>query len=197
MPRRRRERAHRIALQTRDLRHDASIHLDAGVPGPEGRLELGQLVAPLREPDRLRGLGQDAVLVPRDVPGDGDDDLAVHAREQHDARVWLAEALADSAHRTAVRARVEELGRLDHRALLVGEPAQDRLGRKRVVGRRTSRVEERAEAEATLAWLLVESRRRGASFLDPAVLGCDLLTQRADVEEVLTLGGKAHRSLPE
>src|SRR5437762_10108826 len=116
MPRRRRERAHRIALLPCDLRHDSAIHLDAGVPAPKGRLELLQLVAPLREPDRLRGLGQDAVLVPRDVPGDGDDDLAVHAREQHDARVGLAEALADAAYRPAVRARVEELGGLARRA---------------------------------------------------------------------------------
>src|SRR5438552_2901136 len=60
----------------------------------------------------------------------------------------LAEALSDSADRAAVGARVEEVGRLDHRSLVVREAAQDRLRGEGFLGSGAPRVEERAEAEA-------------------------------------------------
>src|SRR2546421_5868625 len=50
----------------------------------------------------------DAVLVPRDVPGDRDHELAVHARERHDARPRLAEALRDPTDGEIGRASCRE-----------------------------------------------------------------------------------------
>src|SRR5215204_5473528 len=183
-------------LEPRDFRDHPSVRVDARVPGAEGRLELLELVASFGEADRLRGLGKDAVLVPRDVPRDGDHDLGVHARERDDARVGLAEALADPADRPAVGARVEKVCGLDHRTFVDGEPAEDRLGRERLFGRGATRVEKRAEAEALAARLLLEGRRGRAPLLEPPLLCGDLLAERADVDEVLALGGEAHRPLP-
>src|SRR5215217_2216699 len=54
-------------LEPRDFRDHSSVRVDARVPGAEGRLKLVELVASFGEADRLRGLGEDAVLVPRDV----------------------------------------------------------------------------------------------------------------------------------
>src|SRR5215203_7163676 len=68
-------------LELRDFRDHASVRVDARVPRAERRLELLELVASFGEADRLRRLGQNAVLVPRDVPRHGDHDLRVHARE--------------------------------------------------------------------------------------------------------------------
>ena len=46
-----------------------------------------------------------------------------------------AEALRDAGHRAPVRARVEEVGRLDDRELGLGEAPQDRLvGDRRLLG---------------------------------------------------------------
>src|SRR5512133_2002298 len=132
-------------LEPRDFRDHSSVRVDARVPGPKRRLELLELVPALGKPDGLRRLGEDSVLVPRDVPRDGDHDLGVHARQRDDARVGLAEALADAADGAAVGARVEEIRRLDHRAFVIGEPAEDRLGCERLLGSGPARVEEGAE----------------------------------------------------
>src|SRR5438874_5246290 len=109
----------------------------------------------------------------------------------------LAEALSDSADRAAVGARVEEVGRLDHRSLVVREAAQDRLRGEGFLGSGAPRVEERAEAEAPPVRLVLERRRRGTAFLEPALLGRDLLAERADVDEIVALGSEAHRALAE
>ena len=97
------------------------------------RLELGRVVAALLEPNRVLRVERDAVLVPRDVPGDRHDDLGVDAREDDDRDRGLAERLADPADGAPVLRRVEEIGRLDHRELLLGQAAQDRLGRDRAL----------------------------------------------------------------
>src|SRR5215204_1462694 len=183
-------------LEPRDFRDHASVRVDARVPRAERRLELLELVASFGEADRLRRLGQNAVLVPRDVPRHGDHDLRVHAREWDDARVGLAEALADAANGPAIGARVEKICGLDHRTFVDGEPAENRLGRERFFGSGATRVEERAEAEALATRLLLEGRRGRAPLLEPALLRGDVLAERADVNEVFALGGEAHRPLP-
>src|SRR5205823_3388214 len=110
-----------------DGRNDAAVAGDACVPGGVGRLELVELEAALGEADRLTRVEADPVLVPGDVPGDRDHELAVHARELQDARAGLAEALRDPAHGAAKRARVEEVGRLDDLELGLRQAPQDRL----------------------------------------------------------------------
>src|ERR1051326_3691184 len=97
-----------------NLRYEPAVVLDVRVPALERRVEIGDLVTALREPHRLRRVRQDAVLVPGDVPCDGDDELAAHARERDDRRARLAEALRDAADRAPVVARVEDVRRLHH-----------------------------------------------------------------------------------
>src|SRR5256885_974952 len=60
---------------------------------------------------------RDPVLVPRDVPGDGEDGLAVGSREGHDRRLRGAEALGDAGDRSPEGAPVEAVGGLNHRQL--------------------------------------------------------------------------------
>src|SRR6185437_8457647 len=85
----------------RDLRDEPAVRLDPCVPPLVAAVEIAELVAALGQPDRLRGLWRDAVLVPRDVPRNGDDELPHHAREGDDARARLAETLRDAADRAA------------------------------------------------------------------------------------------------
>ena len=137
-----RDRRALVALEARDLRDEAALVLDVGVPRLEGLLELVELVAAALEPHRLRRVGADAVLVPREVPRDGDGDLAGVAGERDDARLRVAEALRDAADGAAVRAAVEEVGGLEQRDLVAREAAEDRLGRRErlaVARRRPSR----------------------------------------------------------
>src|ERR671936_703713 len=98
-----------------DLRDEATLVLDARVPLLEGLVELVELVPAPLEPDRLRGVGADAVLVPGEIPGDRDRELAGVARERDDAGLRRAEALRDPADGAAVRAPVGEVRRLQQR----------------------------------------------------------------------------------
>ena len=94
-----------LKLEPRDLGDEPALVLDVGVPLLEGRLELVELVAAPLEPDRLAGVGADAVLVPREIPRDRDGELTGRPGERDDARLGLAEALDDAADRAPVRAR--------------------------------------------------------------------------------------------
>ena len=165
------------------------------VPPLVAAVEIAQLVAALGQPDRLRGLRRDAVLVPRDVPGDGDDELPHHAREGDDARARLAEALRDAADRAAVIARVEDVGRLHHLLLGSREPAQDRLGDDGIVRGLSPGIEERREAAPALAALARNGRGSRAAFLDPAVVERELLAERTHVDELLAVGREPDRAL--
>src|SRR5436190_22185531 len=69
----------RKGLDASDIRHDSSVLVEMRVPVLVEGVELCELMAPLLEPDRLGELGCDAVLVPGDVPGDRDHDLAADA----------------------------------------------------------------------------------------------------------------------
>src|SRR5262245_15128295 len=124
--------------------------------------------APL-EPDRLRRLGADAVLVPREVPRDRYGELACVARKRDDARLRVAEALGDAADGAAVRARVEQVGRLEQRDLPDGETAQDRLGRRDRLLRLTAEPEQLDEPAPPAPAVVLNHRRRRRAFLEPAV----------------------------
>src|ERR671931_610782 len=118
------------------------------VPVPVERVELAELVPALLEPDRLRKLGGDPVLVPGDVPGDRDHDLAADARQREDARVRRAEALGDARDGAAEVGLVEEVRRLDDLALRLGQAPENRLVRDRRLGdSRLARLEEARQAE--------------------------------------------------
>src|SRR5207248_450973 len=104
--------AGQVALQPGDLGDELAVVLEVSVPRSERLLELVELVAAPLEPHGLCRFGGDAVLVPRDVPGDRYSDLARRARERDDARLRVAEALRDAADGPPVRARVEEVCRL-------------------------------------------------------------------------------------
>src|SRR5437763_564032 len=77
-------------LRARDLGDNEEVVRELGVPVAEHRLELLRVVAALGEPDGLGGVGGDPVLVPGDVPGERDHDVAVHARQRDDADAGLA-----------------------------------------------------------------------------------------------------------
>src|SRR5205807_10446656 len=110
-----------------DRGDEPPVVLDVRVPALVAGLELGQLVPALGKSHLLGRLRADAVLVPGDVPRDGDDELAAHAGERNDAGSRLAEALCDPTHRAPVVARVEDVGGLDHLQFGPGEAAEDRL----------------------------------------------------------------------
>src|SRR3954451_9870389 len=154
-------------------------------------------MASLLEADRLRELRSDPVLVPRDVPGDRDHDLAADTRERADARLGLAEALRDPGDRAAEVRLVEEVGGLDDLALRLGQPPEDRLiGNRRLRDRRPARLEQARQAEPPARPVGRHRRSRWAPLLQPPVLERDVLAERADVDEVLAVGGEAGRPLP-
>src|SRR5947209_17954477 len=97
------------ALHARNLWDESSVVLDVRVPSLERVIENGKLVAALGKPDGFRRLGRDAVLVPGDIPGDGDDELAVDARQWNDRDARAAQALGDAADGALVVARVEQV----------------------------------------------------------------------------------------
>src|SRR5206468_52521 len=136
------------ASEAGDLGDELAVVLEVRVPTFEGLLELFELVPAPLEADRLRRLGRHAVLVPRDVPGDGDREFARDSGEWNDARLRVAEALGDPADSPAVSTCVEEVGGLDHREFVLGEAAQDRLGRDSVLARRAAEPEDLAEPAA-------------------------------------------------
>src|SRR5215213_7902341 len=94
----------------RDVRHEATVALDARVPPGVALVDLVELVTALGEADRLRGVRRDTVAVPRDLPRDRDFDLRVDTGERHDRSLRLAEALRDAADRPPELAAVEEVG---------------------------------------------------------------------------------------
>src|SRR5579862_1376429 len=169
-------------LEPRNVRNDPSVLFEPGVPLHEGPLELGRILAPLGEAHRRR-VGHDAVLVPGDVPRDGDDDVGVHAGERDDRHVRNAEALRDPADRAAVLRGVEAVGRVDEAELCLGEAAENRLARDRRI--RARLAEQRPEREAAAAAVGLKRRRRRRALLVPAVLESRLLAELADVDEAL------------
>src|SRR3954470_24065831 len=91
-------------------------------------------MASLLEADRLRELRSDPVLVPGDVPGDRDHDLAADTRERTDARLRLPEAPGAAGHGPPEVGLVEKIGRLDDLTLRLRKASQDRLVRDRRLG---------------------------------------------------------------
>jgi hypothetical protein len=156
------------------------------VPALIAGVELAQLVPAFREANRLHRLRGDAVLVPGDVPRDGDDELTAHAGQRDDARPRLAEALGNPADGPAVVARVEDVGGLDHLLLGWGQPSEDRLRHHWLVRRLAPRIEERGQPAAAAA-LVRNGRGSRAPLLDPAVVDRELDAERADVDEVLAV----------
>src|SRR3954452_4902095 len=170
------ERISRQVVLERDLRDETAVLADLGVPGLVGVLELGELLAALREPYGLRRVRRHAVLVPGEVPRDRHDELVVHPGEVDDARLGRAEASREALDRAPIGARVEEVRRLDDAELRLGEATQERLGHDgRGVGD-APRREEPGEP-AALARGRNRRRHRGA-LLDPAVLERELLAER-------------------
>src|SRR5581483_1122571 len=174
----------------RDLRDEAPLVLDVRVPLLERLLELVELVPAPFEPHWLRRLRADAVLVPGEVPRDGDRQLAGGPRERHDARTRLAEALRDPADGAAIGGAVEEVGRLEQRELVGGEPAEDRLRRRERLAVLATEAEQVAEAAAAPAPVARDHRRRRRALLQPAVLDRDLLAERAHVDELRAFLGR-------
>src|SRR3954452_7901395 len=176
------------AVLERYLRDETAVGADLRVPGLVGVLELGELLPALGEAHRLRRVGRDAVLVPGQVPGDGDDQLVVDAGEVDDARLRRAEAPREALDRAPVGACIEEVGRLDDAELGLGEPAQERLRDNRRRRGDLPRSEERSEAAALPGRR--NGGRRGSALLDPPVLERELLAERADVEVVRPAVGR-------
>src|SRR5438874_1743918 len=107
-------------LETRNVRNDPAVFLQVRVPLREGLVELGRVVTALGETDGRR-VGRDPVLVPRDLPGDRDDDVRIDAGERVDRDAGQAEALRDAADGAPVLGGVEAVGRLDDRELRLGQ----------------------------------------------------------------------------
>src|SRR5690242_5820129 len=80
-------------LDGRDVRGDAAVLGELRVPAREHRLQLVRVVAALGQAHRLGRVRSDAVLVPGDVPGDAEHDLAVRPGEGHDRGLRDPEAL--------------------------------------------------------------------------------------------------------
>ena len=166
-----------------DVRHQAAVVGEVRVPALEALLELAEVVPALREPQRLRRVGRDAVLVPGDLPGDGHDHLAADAGERDDRGLRRAEALRDAGDRAAVRARVEEVGGLDDGELGLRETAQDRLVRDgRLLGSTASAEKAVPSGSCGGAASGGRRRQRRAPLAQPAVLERDLGAERADVD---------------
>src|SRR5947207_2763375 len=87
--------ARAVPTEPCDVRDDPAALVHVRVPVAEGRLELARIVAAALEPDRVVRLRRHAVLVPRDVPRNGDDHLSVHPGEHDDRDARHAEGLPD------------------------------------------------------------------------------------------------------
>src|SRR3990170_4987858 len=111
----------------RDVRDDATALVELGVPAREGGLDLGDVRAPIREANRLRRFRKNAVLVPGDLPGEREHELAVDPGERDDRDERGTECARDALDRPREEARVEEVGGLDERRLPVGQATEDRL----------------------------------------------------------------------
>src|SRR5581483_5725571 len=180
----------RAALDLRDLGDETALVLDVRVPGLEAGLELVQLVAAPLQADGLARVRADAVLVPGQLPGDGDRELAGAAGERHDARRRLPEALGDAADGAPVGTRVEEVGGLEQRDLVLGQATEDRLLlREPLLVARAAQAEQLGEAPLAAA-LAADRRRRRRALPDPARLDGDVLAERAHVDELGSLGGR-------
>ena len=153
-----------------------------------------QVLAALGEPNRLRRVGSDPVLVPGDLPRDRHDHLAADPRERDDRRLRRAEALGDAGDRAAVSARVEEIGRFDDGELGLREAAQDRLVGDRSILRPLA-SEERAPEASPAADGGGERRHGRAPLAHPAVLQRDLLAERADVDVLAAVRRETNRVL--
>ena len=110
-----------------DRGDDAAVLRERGVPAAQRVVDLVQLEAALREAYCLRPVGIDAVLVPGEIPGDRDDDLAVDARERNDADARLTEGAPQARRGASEVARVEGVDRLDDGKLDVAGTAQSWL----------------------------------------------------------------------
>src|SRR5829696_1142309 len=179
----------------RDVGHEAAIVGQVRVPLLEARLEILEVVAALDEPERLRRIGRDPVLVPGDLPRDCDDHLAAYARERQDRRLRRAEALRHTGDRAPVRTRVEEVCRLDDRELGLREPPQDRLVRDRRLLRPAAAAEEAAPAALAAARVERDGRERRAPLTQPPVLERDLCAEGTDVDVVASARGEAESVL--
>ena len=165
----------------------SSVHVR--VPLRERALELARVVPALLEPDRVvrvrarRGTGtrrcpRRRSRRPRRSP----------PRARSTETAGLPERLADPADRAPVLRRVEQIGRLDDRELLLGQPAQDRLRRDRLgstraascraASRAAAAARRRRRVRARSAWSGAPSRiqpystrRLGAERADVDVVG--------------------------
>ena len=132
-----------------------------------------------------RRLRRDAVLVPRDVPGERQHHLGVDAGERGDRGLRLAECLGDAGDRAPELGRVEQLGSLDERDLVVAEPAQDRLADDRLRPpprglRGATATASAGGAGAAGCWSIGETET--PSLTQPWSSG-DVGAERADVDE--------------
>ena len=136
--------------------------------------------------------GVTAVLVPGDVPGEGEHGLLVHARERHDRRPSARPRLfATPATVRRKRGLVEEVGRLDERQLVVGEATQDRLGDDRLgllVARAEQRLPERLLTFRGAGGAAAQRDR--VPLAHPAAVERDLAAERAHVDELVPSGEK-------
>src|SRR5205085_852872 len=94
---------------------------EARVRAAEALVELVRLEAALRETHRLLRPRADPVLVPGDVPDEGDHDLPVRPLERHQADARLTEAPRDALDGAEVVAGVEERCGVGDRLLVLGQ----------------------------------------------------------------------------
>src|SRR6185295_7521125 len=168
----------------RDVRDDAAAVVQRPVPLGESGLDLGDVGSAVGEANRLPRLGEHAVLVPGDLPGEREHELRVHAGERDDRDEGRTERLGDSLDRPTEETRVEEIRRLDERGLRIREPAQHGL---RYDGLRLDAVRPAEDLRPTRALTARAGRReRGrhrAALAYPAVVECEVRAERAHVHE--------------
>src|SRR5712691_8474977 len=92
----------------RDVRHDAAAAVEPRVPAGEGVLDLRDVPATVGETDWLRRLRSDTVLVPGDLPGEGEHELARDPGERDDRDERCAERARHPLDGPQEKARVEE-----------------------------------------------------------------------------------------
>src|SRR3954454_12066453 len=167
-----------------ELGEHAAPGLETGVPGGESCLDLLRLGAAVGQAHGLLGIPADTVLVPGQVPDEREHDVPAGTGEDDDADARLAQAARDPLHGPQSVAPVEHRGGLDHRVLLVREPAQCRLRDHRLRGTSVD-AEDPGEAERPPP---ARRANRGAdrtAFAYPAVAERRLLAQLADLDELV------------